>query len=122
VVFVSEEELEKLEERVKRGLLARFCRLVGGVLSENGCEVVTKEGSMRAWMEPYWVFNFEIKSEKAPEPEFVREIEEGCRREGGRFRRGDGYVVCEFDKVTARVHYPRREGGKWVSRVELEFK
>ena len=53
----------------------------------------------------------------------VRELEERCRREGGRFRRGDGWVACEFDKYyTAKIYRPERKGDKWVVKTELEFK
>jgi len=53
----------------------------------------------------------------------VRGFEEGCRREGGRFRRGDGWVACELDKYyTAKIYRPERKGDKWVIKVELELK
>ena len=52
----------------------------------------------------------------------VKGLEEGCRREGGRFRRGDGWVACELDVYTAKIYRPERRGNKWVVKTELEFK
>ena len=53
----------------------------------------------------------------------VKGFEERCRREGGRFRRRDGWVACEFDKFyTAKIYRPEQRGDKWVVKTELEFK